>query len=524
MIIRQLFNEGLHHTRQGNQARAYECWTTLIDQLEPLRKNVADFELHNAQAVNLLANAYYNRGVLHNNGGHRTASCRDYDAAIAIREQLRPDPKSNLPNYTYWLAKNSKHLAELYNNRGILRHALGDLRGSLADYHVAIKISERLRPDPTKNPSGYAAWLARYGNVLAHAYNNRGLLKRDSGNYSASRRDYDVAIRIGEQLRPHRTNNPVVYSKWLLREGNALASAYNNRGLLRTALGDSAGSRRDYDESITIRESLRQHLSRQHHANSPVRSQDWLLQYANELASVYNNRGILRNALGDTAGACRDYDEALLIRKDLCALVIEKHGLEHWLVQYGNDLARVYSNRGGLRQALADQTGCRDNYLAAKTDYDAAIELRQALCPHLAIAPADYVVWLVQYANDLAITYSNRGLLQGGLGEFTAALDDHNMAIALRLDLRKNTIQRQGYSHWLARYGNDLALAYSNRGILRRAMGDSTRLGRYRTRQNFPPPGRITVPLYRLVLPSPRGSLSNTMTYALRSTPMPVNC
>ena len=515
MTIQQLFEQGLQQVHKGNVSDALACWTTVIQQLEQVRPDALhhpeEFAHWLAQYGNLLASVYSNRGIVRNELGDATGSYADVEAAIAVGEQRRASFLRNPHGYTYWLAQYGNDLARAYNNRGILRGILGESLGSRQDYDAAIAIGEQLRPQVLRNPQGYAAWLDRYGNALAHAYNNRGGLRRDLGDSAGSRTDFDAAIAIGEQARPDSIQSPARYRDWLANDGNVLASAYNNRGLLRRALGDSIGSRNDYNAAIALREALRpdtlQHSPRYVH---------WLAHYGNDLASAYNNRGILRNALGES-GAWEDYDAARQIRERLCTLFIEKYGYHHWLSRYGNDLARVYSNRGSLRQALGDVDGNWADYDAARKDYDAAIEIREELRQKATRNQQEYANWLTQYGNDLAITYSNRGLLRSALGDTGGALRDHNLAIEIREELRCESTQKQGDTHWLAQYGNDLALAYSNRGILRRTLGEYEPVGDLRAL------GRIITPRFRLAWRCHGASLLNMMICALRFMRMPAN-
>lgn len=96
--------------------------------------------------------------------------------------------------------------ASAYYNRGLARHATGEVKGALRDFTRAIG----LRPED------------------ADAYVGRGLVRRDKGDADGALQNFTQAIR--------------------LKPGFALA--YNNRGVVRHAKGDMEGALQDYDEAI----------------------------------------------------------------------------------------------------------------------------------------------------------------------------------------------------------------------------------------------------------------------------------
>lgn len=64
-----------------------------------------------------------------------------------------------------------------YDNRGVAKKNLGDYAGALADYNKAIEL------DPE----------------CAEAYNNRGLAKQDLKDYAGAMADYNKAIELFPQ-------------------------------------------------------------------------------------------------------------------------------------------------------------------------------------------------------------------------------------------------------------------------------------------------------------------------------------
>jgi tetratricopeptide (TPR) repeat protein len=116
-----------------------------------------------------------------------------------------------------------------------------------------------------------AAWLGTsslFSDVIRKdpgsglAYNNRGNMRSEQGNFTGAMEDYDKAIELKYK------------------------DAYNNRGILRNKLKDYTNAIRDFNEAL----------------NSNF-----------EREKVYYNRGIARMNLGDYKGAEEDFGRAIAI-------------------------------------------------------------------------------------------------------------------------------------------------------------------------------------------------------------------
>ena len=108
--------------------------------------------------------------------------------------------------------------AETYFLRGWVKDELGDYKGAIADYDIAILL----------NPND------------ADAYLNRGKAKGKLGQHFAAITDYDIAI----QIKPN------------------YADAYYNRGVAKDNLGQHNAAITDYDTAIQIKPDLAQELPR----------------------------------------------------------------------------------------------------------------------------------------------------------------------------------------------------------------------------------------------------------------------
>ena len=186
----------------------------------------------------------------------------------------------------------------------------------------------------------------------AEAYNNRGDVKSDLGQYKAAITDYDRVIAL----------NP------------SYVSAYINRGTVKGVLGQHKAAIADFDQAIDLKP---------------------------DYVEAYCNRGLAKGNLGDQEAAIADFDRAIHLNPDL---------------------AKAYSHRGIARGNLGDHE-------TAIADFDQAIRLNP----------------------DDVLAYYNRGIARFSLGEYQAAITDNDQVIHLKSD----------YSE-----------AYYNRGLAKFVLGD----------------------------------------------------
>ena len=160
---------------------------------------------------------YVNRAGAKAEKGDQQGAMADYNQAIEI------DP---------WLA-------EGYNGRGVLKVAMQDYDGAIADYDIAI-----LR-QPTR-----VAWI----------YFNRAEAKKAAGYYEAALADYTLALQEKPSIIDAYKMKALIYQK-LEDNEKALAEytagivanpeeaveLYNDRGILRAHLGDLDGARSDWE-------------------------------------------------------------------------------------------------------------------------------------------------------------------------------------------------------------------------------------------------------------------------------------
>ena len=159
----------------------------------------------------------------------------------------------------------------------LARESKNDAVAAQAWFSVGYLIQKNNPEYKRRDPDSVKEAISCYGKVLdidpsnADAYNNRGIVKSDLGDHHAAIADYDKALEI----------NPKD------------ADTYNNRGSAKFGLGDYQAAIADYDKALEINQKD---------------------------ANAYNNRGNAKAGLGDRQAAIADYDKALEINpKDASA-------------------------------------------------------------------------------------------------------------------------------------------------------------------------------------------------------------
>jgi tetratricopeptide (TPR) repeat protein len=201
--------------------------------------------------------AYYNRGLAHQQKGDLDGALRDYSKAIRLKPD-DPDPYMNrgsvrqdkgdldgaLRDYDHAIRLKGD-LPKAFTNRGSARQEKGDLEGAMLDYEQAIRLNPRFQ----------------------QAYYNRGLARHEKGDFKGALRDYNMAIRLKRD------------------DTDALIM----RGLVRHDTGNIDDALRDYSQAIQLK---------------------------GDLPKAYVNRGLARHESGDVNGALEDYKEAIRLKPD----------------------------------------------------------------------------------------------------------------------------------------------------------------------------------------------------------------
>jgi tetratricopeptide (TPR) repeat protein len=161
-----------------------------------------------------------------------------------------------------------------YNNRGIVKYELNDLKGALADYEKCIQL------DPSTQ----------------RAYNNKGIIEAINGDYQAAIKDFDKAIK-----------------------GNSdYADAYKNRGKAKFEIKDYKGTVEDYasylkfnpvHHEVYANKGLAEFHMKEY--KNAILDFNKAIEIAPEFIDPYINRGMSKAALQDFQGAINDYDKVV---------------------------------------------------------------------------------------------------------------------------------------------------------------------------------------------------------------------
>lgn len=146
------------------------------------------------------------------------------------------DKQGAIEDYNVFLQKVRD--ARIFYSRGNSSADVGDDQGAITDYLQSLSISPidvtvysnrgNARTDTATIPDNVQVTPRISENPIA--YNNRGIIRRQTGDKEGALEDLDRAISLN-------SNNPI---------------AYNNRGVIRFDLGDNAGALEDLNMAIAL--------------------------------------------------------------------------------------------------------------------------------------------------------------------------------------------------------------------------------------------------------------------------------
>jgi tetratricopeptide (TPR) repeat protein len=285
------------------------------------------------------------RGALFFQTGEFDKAVEDFGRCIDILARLCKVGKS----------PNEEDLAKACAGRGMAHHVVGRQEKALADTTACIEIWERLKGAGKKIDKGtlLQAYLTRGGicnymhknmdaairdfeeglkianepgaagmdSVKGSAYMGLGQCYDQKEEYMEANRHYDKCIAIWEKYKGD--DGPMEEE----RLGN-LATAYMNRGVNYSAIGDEDKALPDYDKCVGIRERLRE-LGVE---------QDAII-----VSMSYRNRAISRVEAGDGEAAISDY---VLAVSALVEQLGERPELNGIYTDYLNELTSLIEEEG----------------------------------------------------------------------------------------------------------------------------------------------------------------------------------
>jgi tetratricopeptide (TPR) repeat protein len=181
------------------------------------------------------------------------------------------DKQGAIEDYNVFLQKVRD--ARIFYSRGNSSADVGDDQGAITDYIQSLSINPidvtvysnrgNARTDTATIPDNVQVTPRISENPIA--YNNRGIIRRQTGDKEGALEDLDRAISLN-------SNNPI---------------PYNNRGVIRFDLGNNTGALEDLNMAIALQSNY---------------------------AEAYYNRGLVKEKMGDKKGAIADYQLAITYR------------------------------------------------------------------------------------------------------------------------------------------------------------------------------------------------------------------
>jgi tetratricopeptide (TPR) repeat protein len=334
------FARGWHHYELANPIGAiadYNAAVAIFDDIRDALRASGNDAHWSLPLRNNLARVLQNRGVAHQKNGDLAAAIADFDAAIVIREGIRDALRAS-GNDAGWSLALRNGLAVVLQSRGIAHANNGDLAAAIADYNAVVAIFDDIR-DALRASGHDAGWSLPLRNGLAVVLQSRGNAHRNNGDLAAAIADYDAAIAIFDDIRDAlRASGHDAH--WSLPLRNDLARMLQNRGLAHKENGDLAAAIADYDAAIAIFDDIRDAIRAIGH------DAHWSLKLRNDLAAGLQNRGVAHHNNGDLAAAIADFDAAVAIFDDIRDALRASGHDAHWSLPLRNDLARVLQNRG----------------------------------------------------------------------------------------------------------------------------------------------------------------------------------
>ena len=327
-----------------------------------------------------------NGGVALKNAGDLDGAIAAYSSAIqldpsapfayynrAIVKRAKQDFAGALNDYIRTLEVDPKNVAA-YCNRGILRNEMGDLPRATSDLESAIKI------DPTDGC----------------AYQARGVMRSAANDLDNAIKDFGIALK-------------------LLKEPDAMASTFNNRGWAKFLKKENKGAIEDFSAAISVDPLYKEAYnnrglanSREGHVVEALADYGKSIELDKKNANGYFNRGVLLANMRDFGGSLTDLNVSVqLMPKD----------------------AASYFYRGLARSNLGDPDG-------AITDFSTA----------LALSP--------EYSG----VFTLRGYAYGKQGKYSEAMADYEKA----LRANPNNAEALRYRAWTKLFMNDGRGAYDD--------------------------------------------------------------
>lgn len=471
------------YSAQGETTAAMHNYNQSLRLLGSLHEQMRVEGKYKPEYLHNLSESSGNRANLSSQRGNNILALNDYNQAIEIREFLHNQLSAQgiyPPAWQNGLAVLLKKRAILYNSDNALK-AMVDYNRAIGLqvnlYNTMMPKSNYLIPSEGKSrfeimtqgnievlyyPLDYGFnadgnYLPQWQNDLGNTLINRANLCVQLDMTTAALDDYSKALKLQQGLATNMDANNNVLPQWQNDYTNTLAIVGN----LYCEIGQPSAALEMYDRAIELQESLHKKMSVE--SNYPP-------EWQNNLANQLLNRANIRSKQKDIEAALDDYNQAIELQFSLYEQMSEKDNYSH---RWQNDLANTlgkravfFSDQGDVKAALADYEKANDLF-SSDLDYNLAIELKFNMYKFMR-TEGNY---LPEWQHDLAYTLAKRAFSYNDEGNFTAALDDYNQAIALKNDLYERMSAKGNY---LSEWQNNFAYTLGRRAILYSDKGDFT--------------------------------------------------
>lgn len=289
---RTSLNDGRLAARRGDLARAIDQSGDVVARLVGLKRTSRP-ESWSVLDEKLLVEAYFLRANSLAGTGEIRGAVRDLTSAESILTAVRAATDDGR-----WTRDDEVHLASVYMRRGDVHVMNDESEPAVRDYDTSISLLETLKTDGQR-----AGWTDNNDVRLAIAYFSRGNFHDTGGNAAGAIHDLDRAVSILQSLKERAAGDS---DEFML----SVASAYVSRGRVRAKRDDLERAIADYDAARIFIQGMNDRLPPGGGLH-PIRLT--LANILNQRGKVLVEAAEQGRAVGDAHAAVRNFDEAISI-------------------------------------------------------------------------------------------------------------------------------------------------------------------------------------------------------------------
>lgn len=349
---------------------------------------------------------------------------------------------------------------DVYNERGMAYEASGQFEEALADYEQVVRltlndpVAYRNRGDALLALEEYQAALADYERAIdlapefLEAYVGRALVHAALQQYEQALADLNMALELDPEslvVRGNRGDVHLALGDWHSSEGRAdqAGEAY------RLAVADYDTVGRSVPENPRVYLGRARAWARLDESEQALADYTQALDLASDLVEARNERGLLREALGQYEQALEDYEELVRLAPE-SAVAFRLRGDAYLALECYEEALADYEQALELNPEFVEAHLGRGMVYAAQEAWDrvlqaceAAVQLDPVNAEAYGLRAEAYSAFgdaraaLADYCraigidNTLSHAYLRRGLVYASFGEHQQALQDYEAAVEL---------------------------------------------------------------------------------------------